>query len=74
MKTLLLSKLEALETIDLLAKHYKLSPNTTLGSIYHLADRAIVICRLEQLRDSFADLTWDTTLGEAREIIVNEND
>lgn len=74
MKTLILSKPHALEAIALLARHYKLSPNATLGDIYHLADRDIVICKLEQLRDSFADLTWDTTLGEAREIIESEND
>lgn len=71
MKTSIMTKEQALNAIMYFKTRYIATDNTTLGDLSHNHCHTSMI---DWMRDSFADLTWDTTLGEAREIIVNEND
>lgn len=71
MKTSIMTKEQALNAITYFKTRYTATDNTTLGD---LSRNHCYTSMVDWMRDSFADLTWDTTLGETREIIVNEND
>ena len=71
MKTSIMTKEQALNAIVYFKTTHAATDNTTLGDLSHNYWCASMV---DWMRDSFADLTWDTTLGEAREIVINEND
>lgn len=69
-----MTKREALEILSRLRDNYEGTANTTLGDLNVAMEDSRDLTALDKLRDNFANLTWDTSLLEAREIIVYECD
>lgn len=62
-----------LRTLENLKTIAKASENTTLGAICNVLVFDKDFEALEHLRDTYANLTWDTSIAEARDIIKNES-
>lgn len=69
-----MNKQTALNILDNLANIANATRNTTLGAIQAELFDDIDFDNLDALRDAYANLTWDTSLAEARDIIQSEVD
>lgn len=68
-----MNRKQALEIITRLRDRYEGTDNTTLGDIDCRCDLLQQDeTAIDKLRDSFANITWDTSLEEAREIVLEE--
>ena len=72
-----MTKQHARDILNSLRATYKATDNTTILDCLRFAEDLndeMPLDKIYALRDNFANLTWDTTIFEAQEIIESEPD